>query len=110
MTTTKTTIPNALRMHRKAAGLRQMDVARILGLHSADRISRWEKGRTFPHIVNLFKMAALYHVAPHDLYGEYFTMIGEEVTRQRAVASPAAFSGADMPSSVMTYPSEMRRS
>jgi hypothetical protein len=40
----KQAIPNTLKEYRKAAGLRQLDVANALGLDSTDRICRWEKG------------------------------------------------------------------
>ena len=74
--TTKSIIPNRLREHRKHAELRQLDVAKALGLGSTDRISRWEKGLTFPHVVNLFKLARLYDVAPQELYRELFDSVG----------------------------------
>ena len=62
------TIPNTLREHRKRVNLKQSDVAEALGFKSTDRISRWEKGLTYPHVVNLFKLAKLYGVMPHELY------------------------------------------
>ncbi len=61
-------IPNTLREHRLKAGLLQSDVARELGFKSTDRISRWEQGQTYPHVVNLFKMARLYGVKAEYLY------------------------------------------
>ncbi len=66
----KTPIPNTLKERRKQAGLRQMDVANTLGFHSIDRICRWEKGRAYPHVRNLFKLSKLYGVKPHELYAE----------------------------------------
>lgn len=66
--TTNNLIPNNLRDHRQKAGLLQADVAKALGFASTDRISHWEKGRAVPHLVNLFKLAALYQVFPHELY------------------------------------------
>jgi transcriptional regulator with XRE-family HTH domain len=68
-------IPNKLREDRESAGLRQQDIAMRLGLQSTDRISRWEQGQTFPHVINLFKLAAIYGVEPRDLYGELWKMI-----------------------------------
>lgn len=61
-------IPNSLREKRLQAGMRQLDVAAKLGFCTTDRISKWEKGLAVPHIVNLFKLAALYGVLPHELY------------------------------------------
>jgi len=65
-------IPNSLRSRRKKAGLLQADVARSLGLDCADRISHWENGTAMPSIVNLFKLAAIYKVMPHELYPELY--------------------------------------
>lgn len=62
------TIPNTLREHRKQVFLRQKDVARVLGFKSPARISKWEKGLKYPHVVNLFKMAKLYGVIAEELY------------------------------------------
>ena len=72
-------IPNTLRETRKQMGLSQLAVAEKLGFASTDRISRWEKGLTFPHVVNLFKLCAIYKVAPHELYGELFSTISADV-------------------------------
>lgn len=63
-------ISNTLREHRKKANLKQSDVAHALGLKSTDRISRWEQGLTYPHVVNLFKLCKIYKVLPHELYIE----------------------------------------
>lgn len=68
-------IPNNLRAARKAVGLRQIDVAEKLGIKITDRISHWEKGQGFPHLVNLFKLAAIYGKLPHELYAEYFEAV-----------------------------------
>jgi transcriptional regulator with XRE-family HTH domain len=65
-----TPIPNKLKECRKQAGLRQMDVANILGFHGIDRICKWEKGKTYPHLRNLFKLCKLYGVKPEHVYGE----------------------------------------
>ena len=63
-------IPNTLREHRKRAGLLQIDIAQKLGFTTTERISRWEKGLTYPHVINLFKLAKLYGVTAEELYGE----------------------------------------
>lgn len=63
-------IPNTLREHRKRVGLRQSDVAKQLGFASSDRISRWEKGLSYPCVINLFKMAKLYGVSAEELYND----------------------------------------
>lgn len=73
---------NSLRTHRLKAGLFQKDVAQQLGLDCADRLSRWENGSAVPSIFNLFKLAALYKVKPHELYGEVFEgIVNENIVR-----------------------------
>ena len=72
-------IPNALRKHRKLNNLKQEDVAIKLGLRSTDRISRWERGSTFPHVINLFKLGLIYKVPPHELYAEFIESIRTEI-------------------------------
>jgi transcriptional regulator with XRE-family HTH domain len=62
------TTHNNLKAYRLKAGLRQVDVARQLGLDFADRLSRWENGLAMPNIVNLFRLASIYKVPPQDLY------------------------------------------
>ena len=69
-----TSIPNSLRSRRKTVGLLQSDVAKALGLDCADRISHWENGTAMPNVVNLFKLAAIYGVMPHELYPELYVM------------------------------------
>lgn len=61
-------IPNTLLELRKKANLKQSDVARELGFKSSARISKWEKGLTYPHVRNLRKLARLYKVSQEDLY------------------------------------------
>jgi transcriptional regulator with XRE-family HTH domain len=61
-------LPNNLKLVRKEAGLRQIDVAHKLGFTTSERISAWEKGKCFPSIVNLFKISVVYEKMPHELY------------------------------------------
>lgn len=75
-------LPNRLRKHREALGLRQRDVARIFSFASEDRISHWEKGSAIPSLVNLLRLAALYKTTPEELYQELSRTIRTEITRQ----------------------------
>jgi transcriptional regulator with XRE-family HTH domain len=70
---------NRLRRYRKARGLSQVDTARILGLKSAARISRWEQGHCLPTMVNLFKLAALYRTLVDALYIDQLRAIRDEI-------------------------------
>ena len=70
-----TTYPNKLRIYRVQVNLRQIDVAKLLKLDCADRISRWETGVAVPSIVNLFRLAIIYKVSPQDLFSETWQTI-----------------------------------
>jgi transcriptional regulator with XRE-family HTH domain len=54
-------------------GIRQIDVALMLGLASSDRISHWGKGLALPSVINLFKISAIYGVRAEDLYPDLST-------------------------------------
>jgi transcriptional regulator with XRE-family HTH domain len=61
-------IPNKLREYRLKKGLRLLDVARALGFSSVDRISKWERGLTYPHVKNIFKLCKIYEVSVEEMY------------------------------------------
>jgi transcriptional regulator with XRE-family HTH domain len=62
------TIPNSLKRYRKARGLQQKEVAKILGIKNASMISRWEKGICLPSTMNLFRLAVVYRTMVDALY------------------------------------------
>ncbi len=59
---------NNLKQYRKLANLTQLEVAEALGFKSTDRISRWEKGNAFPHVLNALKLQNLYGASVRDFY------------------------------------------
>ena len=61
-------IPNCLRKYRKARGLNQRKVAKIMGLKSSSIISRWEKGICLPSSLNIFKLAVVYRTMVDALF------------------------------------------
>ncbi len=61
-------IPNCLRRYRKARGLKQREVAEILGLKSGSSISRWERGVCLPSSLNVFKLALIYRTMVDALF------------------------------------------
>lgn len=73
---------NRLRKYRKARGLKQCEVARILGLADHSSLSRWEHGVCLPSVNNLFRLAALYHILIDAMYIDTLRQIREEM-RQR---------------------------
>jgi transcriptional regulator with XRE-family HTH domain len=58
---------NLLRRYRRAAGLSQRDVARILGLERPASVSRWECGERIPTPGRLLELSCLYHRLVNDL-------------------------------------------
>jgi len=72
-------IPNNLRKYRKAIGLKQKEVAQILGLKNSGMISRWEKGRCLPSLVNAFKLAGLYCVLVDALFFPLMRVIKRKI-------------------------------
>ena len=72
-------IPNVLRKYRRASGLNQLDVAKILGMKSSSRISRWENGDGVPNIVNVFKLAVLYRVMADSLFIDLVRTLRTEI-------------------------------
>ncbi|MBS1521310.1 MAG: helix-turn-helix transcriptional regulator [Bacteroidetes bacterium] len=74
--------PNTLRMHRKAAGYTQRQVASLLSLHDTVPISAWEKGMTLPNTANLIKLCLLYRTLPNDLYSDLVSAFREELERK----------------------------
>jgi transcriptional regulator with XRE-family HTH domain len=72
---TELVMANNLKKYRNRLGLRQLDIACKLGFNSTAQLSHWEKGFAVPSLINLFKLAALYNVAPHELYPKLYNSI-----------------------------------
>ncbi len=72
-------IPNTLRKYRRASGLKQQDVAAMLGIKSSSRISRWEKGEGIPNLVNAMKLAILYRSMVDSLFVDLLHNLREEM-------------------------------
>lgn len=75
-------IPNLLRRYRKARGLNQHQAAGILGIGSADIISRWEKGKCLPNLLNALKLAALYRTMADPLFPNLTTILRRELLKR----------------------------
>jgi transcriptional regulator with XRE-family HTH domain len=72
-------IPNNLRRYRKAVGLKQKDVAKILNLRSAGMISRWEKGVCLPSLMNVIKLSSIYCVLVDALFFPLVRLIKRKI-------------------------------
>jgi transcriptional regulator with XRE-family HTH domain len=62
----KNAIPNNLKECRKKAGLTQYEVMVKLGLKSMDRISKWERGRKYPNVINFLDLLEIYEASPRN--------------------------------------------
>jgi transcriptional regulator with XRE-family HTH domain len=79
-------IPNCLRKYRKTRGLKQSQVAAIIGVKNSSMICRWENGESLPNIVNVFKLAILFRTMPDALYLDLRRVLKEQILgREKAV-------------------------
>lgn len=77
-------IPNRLRKHRRQRSFSQREVASLLGLKNANRISKWERGVSMPDALNLLKLSIIYRTLPYDLYFDLFQELKRELcTREQ---------------------------
>lgn len=72
-------IPNNLGKYRCLAGYSQSQVAKILGLQNYCTLSRWEQGKAFPSIAQLFQLSQLYKTHPIHLYQDFWQRLKIEV-------------------------------
>jgi|GEM_PF-2508338 transcriptional regulator with XRE-family HTH domain len=75
---------NNLRDIRMSLGLKQIDVAGMLGHASPDRVSHWEKGVAFPGVVNLFRLSLIYCIPPEQLYAGLYKSLVEQLQQEMA--------------------------
>ena len=75
-------VPNCLRRYRKARGLKQREVAEVLGLKSGSIISRWEKGVCLPSSLNVFKLAVIYRTMVDALFIDLRRELREDLRRK----------------------------
>lgn len=66
---------NRLKEFRKQNCFTQYEVAKLLAMQCESRLCRWEQGTSIPSVENLFKLARLYKVMPHELYPELLSLI-----------------------------------
>ena len=72
-------IPNRLRERRLELGLNQRQVAYILGLKDATKVSRWETGSSLPSLVNAFKLGGIFGRMTEHLFEDQMRKAWQEV-------------------------------
>lgn len=58
---------------RERQGLTQADVAKVLGYDTAQFISNWERGQSYPPIKATRKLSKLYKVPQDDIFNRILT-------------------------------------
>jgi DNA-binding XRE family transcriptional regulator len=76
-------IPNLLRKYRRAKGLKQSDVAKVLGLKNTSRISCWEKGIYTPNLTNALQLSLLYQVMVEGLFVDQVHSLKQGIQRKQ---------------------------
>jgi transcriptional regulator with XRE-family HTH domain len=70
--------PNKLKLFRRCHGYSQKNIAGILGLAYTSTLSRWEKGISFPSVMQVFRLAKIYKTMPHELFIELWNQYDRE--------------------------------
>jgi transcriptional regulator with XRE-family HTH domain len=74
-------IPNSLRKYRKARGLTQKEIARVLGLKNTSTISRWESGFCLPKLITVMKLAVLYRTMVDGLFIDLRRLLQKDILK-----------------------------
>lgn len=75
-------MPNCLRKYRRARGLKQKEVAEILGLKSTSMISRWEQGACLPNTLNVLKLSLLYRTLVNAFFIDLMRLLKDELIKR----------------------------
>jgi transcriptional regulator with XRE-family HTH domain len=59
-------------------GYSQKKVARMLRLTDTSTISKWEHGICYPSLLQVFRLARIYHTLPHELFAELWLYTGSD--------------------------------
>lgn len=59
-------ITNNVKKLRQAAGMTQADLAARLGI-TTPSITKWEKGRSNPDLINVFRMTEIFKCSVNDI-------------------------------------------
>lgn len=68
-------------------GLRQKEVAALLGHTSTAQLSQWERGEALPGAINLMKLCIIYATSPAELYYDVFKEQQAFIAAQQQVFS-----------------------
>lgn len=77
-------LPHYLRIERRRAGLSQLDIAILLGVKTASKVSRYENGRRLPPLETVLAYEAILGRPIVELFGGRYRRIKEDVKRRAA--------------------------
>lgn len=72
-------IANQIRSYREERGLRQRDVARLIGQSSSAHLSHWEKGRELPSFTNALRLSAAIKCPVEILFIDLFDQLRKDI-------------------------------
>lgn len=72
-------IANQLRSYREKRGLRQRDLARLLGQSSSAHLSHWEQGRELPSFTNALRLSAAIKCPIEVLFYDLFDQLRKDI-------------------------------
>jgi transcriptional regulator with XRE-family HTH domain len=75
-------LPHYIRIERRRAGLSQTDIAALLGVRTASKISRYEQGRRLPPLRTALAYEAIYGKPIAELFAGTFAPIRAEIRRR----------------------------
>lgn len=79
---------NRLWLARKRAGLRQKQVAHLLGHRTVDQVSRYEKGTRVPTLETALMLELIYRTPLRQLFGDLYEELHGKI-RQRIGNTPS---------------------
>ena len=64
-------------------GLKQTEVAKLLGHSGSSELSKWEKGISKPSLDNILKLSFLYKTLVNDLYFDLYSHISSTLHQKK---------------------------
>ncbi len=74
---------NRIARHRRHKKYSQRQLAKLLGLKSASRITSWETGESIPSTEKLFQLEQALNAMPDELLYEYSKRMKQEVVERQ---------------------------
>jgi len=76
------TLTNYLRTHRRKAGFTQNETAFLIGLKSANRVSRYENLKRLPNLKTAFAYEVIFALPARELFAGIFEAVEKETVKR----------------------------